>query len=165
MSFFAGDDLPAAKLEAIANVPRAKVLGTTAQTIANATFVAINFPEEVYKYNVTHSTVTNTHLFTVAVAGLYILNGGVYFATNGTGSRALKWQKNGVDIPGSGANTGSWATVQTSVVARPTEVDLAVGDTIALLGFQGSGGNLDTYVTADYTRPSMSMRLIRDTSL
>lgn len=165
MPFLAGDDLTAAKMEKIANVPRIRALASVAQTIPNNAFTAVNFGVEVYKTGITHSTSSNTHQFTVTVAGLYILTGGIYFDTNGTGSRALKFQKNGVDIQGSGANTGSWATVQTSVVARPTEVDTAVGDVITMLCYQAAGGSLGTFVTVDYAWPSFSMRLIRDNSL
>lgn len=165
MSFNAGDDLSAATMEKIANVPRIRALASSAQTIPNNAFTAINFGVEVYKLNVTHSTVSNTHQFTVAVAGIYLLTGGVYYDTNGTGSRAVKFQKNGVDIQGSGANTGSWASVQTSVMARPTEVDAAVGDVITMLGYQSAGGSLGTFVTVDYAWPSFSMLLIRDNSL
>lgn len=165
MTFLAGDELTAAKMEKIANVPRIRVLGNSAQTIANNTFTAINFAEEVYKVGITHSTVTNTHLVTCDTAGLYVLNGGVYMATNAAGARALKWQKNGVDIAGSGNSSQPQTGIQTPIVARPTEVQLAVGDTVSLLVFQASGGNLDTYVAVDYARPSMSVRLIRDDSL
>lgn len=165
MSFLAGDDLTAAQMEKIANVPRIRALASSAQTIPNNAFTAVNFGVEVFKLNVTHDTVTNNHQFTCAVAGIYLLTGGIYFDTNGTGSRAIKFQKNGVDIQGSGANTGSWAVVQTSVVARPTEVDVAVGDVITMLCYQSSGGNLGSFVTVDYAWPSFSMRLIRDSSL
>lgn len=165
MTFLAGDELTAAELEKMANPPRCRVLGTTAQSIPNNAFTALNFPEEVYKVSVGHDTVTNTTFFSAQVAGLYVLTGGVYFDTNATGSRALKWQKNGVDIPGSGANSTPNSLVQCAVVARPTEVELGVGDFVTLMVYQASGGSLNTYVAADYTRPSMSIRLIRDNSL
>lgn len=165
MSFNAGDDLTAAQMEKIANVPRIRALASSAQTIPNNAFTAVNFGVEVYKLNVTHGTVTNNHQFTVAVAGIYLLTGGLYFDTNATGSRAVKFQKNGVDIQGSGANTGAWASVQTSVIARPTEVDAAVSDVITMMCYQAAGGSLGTFVTVDYAWPSFSMRLIRDNSL
>jgi len=165
VSFLAGSKLTAAQLEKIANPPRCRVRATAAQTIPNNTFTAISFPVEDYKVNVGHDTVTNPTFFSAQVAGLYLCTGGVYMATNTTGSRALKWQKNGVDIPGSGNNAQPQTGVQTSVLARPTEVQLAVGDFVTLLVFQGSGGNLDTFVGADYAQPSMSIQLIRDDSL
>lgn len=165
MTWLAGDEITAAKLEKMSNPPRIRLLGVTAQTIPNSTFTAINFTEEVYKVGITHSTSTNTHLVTCDVAGLYMLTGGVYMATNAAGPRALKWQKNGVDIPGSGMSAQPQSGVQTPIVARPTEVQLAVGDNVSLLVSQGSGGNLDTFVSADYARPSMSVRLFRDDSL
>ncbi len=165
MPFFAGEKLNAAEVEKVANLLRSRVLGTTAQTIPNSTFTAVSFPEEVYKYNVGHDTVSNPTYFSSQVAGLYALSGGLYMATNATGARALKWQKNGVDIAGSGNLAQPQTGVQTPIVARPIEVQLAVGDFVTLLVSQGSGGNLDTYVGVDYARPSMSIRLIRDDSL
>lgn len=165
MTFLAGAKLTAAQLEKIANPPRCRVRATAAQTIPNSTFTAISFPVEDYKINVGHDTVTNPTFFAAQVAGLYFLTGGVYMATNTSGARALKWQKNGVDIPGSGNSAQPQTGVQTPVVARPTEVQLAVSDFVQLLVFQGSGGNLDTFVGADYAQPSMSIRLIRDDSL
>lgn len=165
MTWLAGDEITAAKLEKMSNIPRGRVLGTTAQTIANNTFTALNFPEEVYKVNVGHDPVTNTTFWSCQVAGLYELSGGVYMATNSTGVRAVKFQKNAVDIPGSGNSAQPQTGVQTSIVARTTQVELAVSDFVTMLVFQGSGGNLDTFVGADYARPSFSIRLIRDNSL
>lgn len=165
MAFLAGQELSASQLEKIANPPRARVLGNAVQTIPNNTFTAIRFPEQVYLHQIGHDPVSNPTFFSATVAGLYELAGGVYLATNATGSRALKWQKNGVDIPGSGSNVIAQTGVQTGIVARPIEVELAVSDFVTLLVFQGSGGNLDTYVAVDYVRPSMSIKLIRDNSL
>lgn len=166
MAFLAGAELTAAQMEKIANPPRARVLGNAAQTIANNTFTALRFPEQVYLQSIGHDPVTNPTFFAAQVAGLYALNGGGYMAANTTGIRAMKWQKNGVDIPGSGSSqlpvTGG---SQTGVVARPVEVELAVTDFVTLMIFQNSGGNLDTYIAVDYARPSMSIRLIRDNSL
>jgi hypothetical protein len=165
MSKFAGDKITASDFNKVADIPRCRALATAAQTIPNSTFTAISFPAEDYKVLVGHDTISNPTFYSCQVAGLYALSGGVYMATNSTGVRALKWQKNGVDIPASGNSVQPQTGVQTPIMARVTEVQLAVGDFVTLLVFQGSGGNLDTYVGADYARPSMSMRLIRDDSL
>lgn len=166
MSFFAGQELTAAILEKIANPPRARVLGNAAQTIPNAAFTTVRFPEQVYLQGIGHDPITNPTFLAAQVAGLYMLSGGVYMAASTVGTRALKWLKNGVDIPGSGSSqlpvTGGG---QTGIVARPVEVELAAGDFVTMQIFQSSGGNLDTYIAADYARPSMSIRLIRDNSL
>ena len=166
MSFFAGQDLPAATLERMANPPRARVLGNAVQSIPNNTFTALRFPEQVYLHNIGHDPVTNPTFFSAQVAGLYALNGGAYTAASTVGIRAMKWQKNGVDIPGSGASilpvTGG---SQAGIVARPIEVELAVSDFVTLMIFQNIGSALDTYIAVDYARPSMSIRLIRDNSL
>lgn len=166
MSFFAGQELSAATLERIANPPRARVLGNVVQSIPNNTFTALRFPEQVYLHQIGHDPVTNPTFFAAQVAGLYRLNGGVYTAASTVGTRATKWQKNGVDIPGSGLSqlpvTGGG---QTGVAVRTVEVELAVTDFVTLMLFQSSGGALDTYIAVDYARPSMSIELIRDNSL
>lgn len=169
MTFLAGDELPSASLEKLANPPRCRVLGpvppTTPQSLPNNTFTAIQFPIEDYKSNMTHDTVTNTTILTCTIAGKYQLEGGAYFAQNATGIRALKWQKNGVDVPASGVTNLPFTTGQPGIAARPVEVELAVGDFVALMAFQNSGGALDVYIAVDYARPSMSARLFRDNSL
>ena len=165
MTFLAGDDLSAATMEKIANPPRARVLANAAQNVLNNTFTEIVFQEQDFIYNVTHDAVGNPTRFTIAVDGIYVLTGGVAWGTNGTGVRALKWQKNGVDIPGGGSNVGAYTPGQPMVVARPTTVSLAVGDYVCLLGSQSSTVTLATFVSADYIRPEMSIRLVRDNSL
>lgn len=165
MTWLAGDEVTAEKLEKMANLPRCRVLGTTAQSIPNSTFTALSFPGEVYKYNVGHDTVTNPTFFSCQVAGLYELTGGVYMATNSSGARATKWQKNGVDIAGSGYTVQPQSGIETPILARPIEVELAETDFVTLLVLQASGGSLSTAVSTDYIKPSMSIRLIRDNSL
>lgn len=165
MSFFSGDDLSASQLEKLANVPRARVLANAAQTIANNTFVELIFQEQDFVYGITHDAISAPTRFTATVDGVYVLTGGVAWGTNGTGVRALKWQKNGVDIPAGGSNVGAYTPGQPMVVARPTMVSLSVGDYVCLLGSQSSGASLATFISADYIRPDMSIRLVRDNSL
>lgn len=165
MAFLTGDDLPAATAEKIANPPRARVLANAAQTMTNNAFVALRFPEQDFVVSIGHDPVTNPTYFAAQIAGLYELTGACSWGTNGTGLRALKWQKNSVDIPGSGSNMAAYTPGQPTLAARTVQVDLAVGDFVTLLSYQNSGAGLDTYVTADYVRSSMSIRLIRDNSL
>ncbi len=165
MPFFAGDDLSAAALEKIANPPRARVLANAAQSIPNSTFTEIQFPEQDFVYGITHDAVGSPTRFTATVDGIYQLTGGIPWGTNGTGIRACKWQKNGVDVPGGGSNVVAYTPGQPLVLARPTMVSLAPGDYITLLGSQTSGAALSTFVAADYIRPEMSIVLVRDNSL
>lgn len=163
---FAGQKLTAAQMERIVNPPRARVLGNAVQSIPNNTFTALRFPEQDYLKDIGHDPVTNPTFFSAQVAGLYELKGGAYTAASTVGIRAMKWQKNGVDIPASGCSippvTGG---AQTGIVARPIEVELAVSDFVTLLIYQNVGSALDTYIAVDYARPSMSIKLIRDNSL
>lgn len=165
MPFFAGDDVPAATMEKIANPPRARVLANAAQNFLNNTFTEIIFQEQDFVYGITHDPIGFPTRFTATVDGIYFLTGGMAWGTNGTGVRALKWQKNGVDIPGGGSNVGAYTPGQPMVAARPTMVSLSVGDYVCLLGSQSSTVTLASYVSVDYIRPDMSIRLIRDSSL
>lgn len=165
MAILSGQKITATMLEKMANVPRCRAVQGTLQSIPNNTFTSLNFETEEYKYLVGHNTSGNTTFFSCQVAGLYRLSGGAYFAQHGTGIRALKWQKNAVDIPASGSTQTSFSTGQPGVVARTIEVELAVADFVTLMAFQNSGGALDTYVAADYARSDMSIELIRDNSL
>lgn len=166
MPFLAGDDLTAAQLEKIANVPRARIMATAVQTIPNNAFTALTFDLEDFKVNMEHLASGDQTYLGCLVAGLYLFTGGCYFDSNGTGVRGLKWQKNGVDVPASGSTilavSAGW---QPGPVARPVYLDLAVGDKVTLLAVQNAGGTLNTYVTADYTRANMAAVLVRDNSL
>lgn len=165
MTFLSGDDLSAAAMEKIANPPRARVLNSVAQSFANNTFVELSCTEQDFVYNITHDAVGNPTRFTITVDGIYLLTGAICFGTNGTGIRAAKWQRNGVDISGGGSNMVAYTPGQPLILARSTMISLQPGDYVSLLGFQNSGGALSTYVGADYIRSEMSIRLVRDNSL
>jgi hypothetical protein len=165
VAILSGQRVTAAMLEKMANPPRARILQSVAQSLPNVTFTAINFEEEQYKVNVGHQSSGNQTYFRIQVDGLYQLTGGCYFAQHNTGIRALKWQVNGVDVPGSGSTLTTFASGQPGVVARTVNVELAIDDTVTLLASQNSGGALNTYVSVDYARADMSIELVRDNSL
>ena len=165
MPFLAGQELSVAAIEAIANPPRARVLQSVAQSIPNLTFTAITFTEQDFVKDVTHDVGVDSTRLTITVAGIYLLTGALCFATNGTGVRAVAWRKNGVDIPGGGSNVAAYTPGQPLVVARPTMVSLVVGDYVQMFGSQSSTNPLNTYVSSDYIRADMSIRLIRNDSL
>lgn len=166
MPILAGDEWTAAMAAKIADPPRARVLQTVAQTIPNNAFTALNFDVEDFKVNFTHLTSGDTTYLQCVVAGLYLVSGGCYFDSNGTGVRGLKFQKNGVDVVGSGATilavSAGW---QPGPVVRPTYIDLAVNDKVTMLAVQNAGGSLNTYVALGYTQASMQAHLVQDASL
>lgn len=82
-----------------------------------------------------------TGVFTAPVAGPYLVQAVINFATAATGARTLRLYKNGANYAVLGHVEGS-----TSVVPTPsgsTEVFLNVGDTLAFYTSQGSGGSLN----------------------
>lgn len=166
MAILAGDEWTAAMAAKIADPPRARIYQAVAQSIPNNTFTAISFDTEDFKVNMTHLTSGDMTYLQCVVAGLYLFTGGCYFDSNGTGVRGLKFQKNGVDVPASGSTilavSAGW---QPGPSARPTYIDLAVGDKVTLLAVQNSGGALNTFASVDYSRAGMSAHLVQDASL
>lgn len=158
-----GQDL-ANKLETeltrIDNPPLAQLRQTVAQTLTNNAWTAINLQTEDIDTSNGHSTITNISRYTAPKAGKYELAGGVAYAGSAAGQRWSRWAKNGVDLPGSGANMDATAAGQALLVARTILVVLAAGDYIELQALQSSGGNLDTYVGVAYAQSTMTVRLI-----
>lgn len=93
-------------------------------------------------------------------AGVYGASGGISFNANATGRRFLRWVKNGSAINGSVSSMPANTSVQ-GLASRTIQVELAVGDTLALHGMQESGGALTTLVSPVEFQPSMSVHFIR----
>jgi hypothetical protein len=140
----------------------AELRQTTAQTLANNTWTALNFQTEESDSIGGHSTSTNPSRFTCGAlfAGTYEFSGGCAFVSNSTGVRNLRWAKNGSLVNGSGVSfPANPSPGQTILPARTKKIALAAGDYVELQAIQTSGGNLDTFVI-DYTQPSMSVTFL-----
>lgn len=142
---------------ALAAPPIAVLRQTVAQTLTNGTFTALTFTTEDIDTANGHSTSTNTSRYTCQVAGKYMLTGGVTFASNGTGARYARWRVNGADVSGGGTSMPGISGDQALLPARTVIVALNVGDYVELWAYQGSGGNLDTYVGVTYAQSTVTV--------
>lgn len=130
--------------------PVAHLRQTVAQPLTNNTYTPITFGTEDIDSHAGHDTGANTSRYTAPRAGRYQLSGGVGFDVSAGGFRATRWTKNGVVIDGSGItlpNNGSGTYCP--IPARTLMVTLALGDYVELIGWQNSGGTLNTVVVAE----------------
>lgn len=124
---------------------------TSAQSLTSGTFTAITQDTEDVDTAGGHSTVSNTSRYTAVYAGWYDVAGGVGFAFNATGNRALDLRVNGTMLNGTQSNIATLTA--SSSTAQPVTADelvfLNVSDYVELFAFQSSGGALNTAVTTD----------------
>lgn len=148
--------------------PVIRVHQATTQTLANVTFTAINMDAETEDSPLNwHSTTVNNSRITPQIAGEYEVIGYYSCAVNNTGDRAAQIRKNG-------SSTGASPRTPYAAVPSPKSNQVAGGvmcfgyvemngttDYVELMGFQDSGGNLDTFANADGTRSWMQMEFVR----
>jgi hypothetical protein len=119
----------------------------TTQTLLSGVTTPIAFDAEVFDTDGMHDNAVDNTRFYAKAPGIYHVSGALIFAAPGTGSpptgtqREVQVRKNGatvvddVGLPPFGGT--SWTTVPFS-----TDVQLAAGDYIEILGWQDSGGAL-----------------------
>lgn len=113
------------------------------QSIADSTFVALNFDSEDFETGTAHSTSSNTSRVTIATTGIYFFFGRITFAANATGYRIAALRANGgaylemLKFPTNGA--ANLLSVQVGRLAA-----LTAGDYVELVAWQNSGGALNT---------------------
>jgi len=160
------DNFTAIQTEFNASWPQCRVTNTAAQSIPNNTGTAITFDTEQIDQGTAssnmHDIVTNTSRIVCRVAGLYTISATLPFVVNGTGLRLAYIRLNGTtSTPGTQViqppNAGFLTTIALSTIYR-----LAISDYIELMGFQSSGGALNTSIdtgTGD-GRPMLSAAML-----
>jgi hypothetical protein len=138
--------------------PRCRVRSVAAQSIATASYTALQFATEDYDNEATasylsgtgmHDPAVNNTRITIQTAGTYLLTGQCGWAGNTTGRRGMRWDVNGVVLAGA---QSIWAPSTTQGIAIPAPVlmvPLSVGDFVELKAFQESGGALATVATSE----------------
>lgn len=129
-----------------ATQPRAGAYNNTTQSLTTGTETVITFNTEDFDVGAMHDTGSNTSRFTVPTGGdgVYLFMGTVVFAASADGNgRYAYWRKNGTT-----AITGLSGFVGTSAQFSGASITglavLAAADYIELLGYQNSGGSLNT---------------------
>lgn len=115
---------------------------TSAQSIANATSVAITLDTEDVDSAGGHSTVTNTSRYTFQYPGWCQHSGGIGYSTDATGIRAADWAKNGSFNNGGGALALGISGNPTRMPARTDFTFFNVNDYLELFAFQNRGSAL-----------------------
>jgi len=121
------------------NTPRAELTKTTDQTIGTAAYTTISSWNQTEMRTLTESGGIIT--IPSGFAGRYNISACVSWATNATGIRALTLAVNGTTTtyPGSMMSATASNTQQNFAI---NGLRLYAGDTIRLLAYQNSGGNL-----------------------
>lgn len=116
--------------------------GSTNQSVANATLVAVTFDTEDLDTNGMYSTGTNPSRITIQRKGSYLVVGQIDYAASATGTKYAYIRKNGTDY---NAFQGGYAqtAVETGVNVSSFLDTLAIGDYLELIAYQSSGGALN----------------------
>ena len=117
----------------------ARVYRSTNQSIPTGTLTAITFDATRYDTDGLWAAGTPTRL-TCTRPGIYLACGGVRFAANGTGGRAVQIGVNGTAY---GSSFGPPIAGDATDVQATTVVQVAVGDYVEVFVYQTSGAALD----------------------
>ena len=135
----------------------AQLTNTSAQSISNGTYTALNFQSEIYDTDGFHdNSVDNTRLTIPAgKGGKYLLTTQANFASNASGFRAIAIMKNGsasqIAYANSNPISGSSFTFAFSCV-----VDAVATDYFEMNVYQSTGGSLNVNSGSDSTRFDIS---------
>lgn len=132
--------------------PLARLRQTAAQTFTTGVSAAITFTAEDVDTDVDavggHDNAVNTSRYTARYPGWYQVSAAVTYAVNATGTRHVNYQVNGASVNGADACVPAQATLSARCVGRTIHVYLNAGDYVETTGFQNSGGNLNSGVSA-----------------
>lgn len=140
--------------------PLAGMVQNTTQSLSTSgTYFDLLLDTNVLDSDGGHSTISNTAVYTIQVAGTYLVWAGVSFASNTTSGRAIRMVHNSNPIQGSGAWLPTLSTGgNTSFGSIPQMVACAVGDTIKAQILQSSGGALSTNSATEF---ACTMNILR----
>jgi hypothetical protein len=133
----------AAAVSFLQRPPICRVRSNTTQSLTSGAYSAVNFQLEDIDTDPTgaggHSTSVNITRFTAVYPCWVWCAGGVFFAGNATGRRALRWIINGalVDACSSLVNAGTASAL--TITAGTELLPLATGDYLELQALQEAG--------------------------
>jgi hypothetical protein len=133
-----------------------RVYRNTTQSISSSTWTAIQFNTERFNTGGMWVSGSNTRI-TFAVAGRYVVSGGVTFASNSTGVRDVAFYLNGAnDIAYDRRGSPGAVDLQVSL---STIYEFAAGDYIEMRAWQNSGVSINAQSYARYS-PELAVALL-----
>ena len=123
-----------------------RVRQTVAQSLTNATWTQIAMTTE----DEDAGSEWASSQYTCQRGGVYLVTGVVAFAANVTNSRWVRLENNAVPIDGCAKNSPPLAGGNLTSLDFSWSVRLAANDALRVMGFQDSGGLLDTFAGAPY---------------
>lgn len=153
--FFAGQKLTGTLLNTLgaysvfwANAPDFRMHQSLTQSVPNTTWTQITCDTPDHDSDVGRANSTPySYVIPPGMAGLWSFGWVLPWASNGTGARAGNLYRNGT-----AASTYTITPASGSTATCTGWVDrvlCSAGDTMALYGWQSSGGNLGTFIAAD----------------
>jgi hypothetical protein len=142
--------------------PACRVTHNVTQSHAsNGNWQAVAFNTESFDTLTMHDTVTNNSRINISVAGLYVVQGSVEFAT-GTGTMAIGFRVNGTGTtsPTYSIQGHVDAVAQAGFLHYGDVIKLAVSDWVELVALQNSGGALNLVASTAEGRPNFSVAWI-----
>lgn len=147
------------RIELLSSKPEAFLRQSSAQSITNGSWQALNFNAEDIDTHDGHSTVTNTSRYTCKVAGTYDINAHGGFAANSTGHRGVRIHKNGSLVNGS-ATYFQTTTADVWSSSAYAKISMAVGDYVEVYVIQDSGGSVNSSGASGDVSPSMRVTMV-----
>jgi len=165
MTFSAGSVLTAAQLNTnvrdavnfVIAPPLAVLRQTVAQIFTTGIGAAFLFDTEDLDRDGGHSTTTNTSRYVSQTAGWYQMQGTAMFAVSNTSTGLIT----GFSLNGASSRFGGNFQVGNAgfvgVLPSGATVYLSVGNYVELIGYQSSGGNLNSQVTGFEGTPRLQI--------
>jgi len=118
------------------------VTGSSSQSIASGSYVAVQWDSETVDGEGMHDNSTNPERITVGVTGWYDVSFSLYFAENAAGVRQARILVGGATIPGGEYSCVGLTGANVGLTGRAT-VYIAAGAHARIEAFQSSGGALN----------------------
>lgn len=131
------------------NVKKCRAYHNAAQSIANATLIAVTLNSERFDTDTIHDTATNNSRLTCKTAGVYAIFGHVAWANNAVGTiRGLLIKLNGTTFIGAVYAPPITTAAIECYRSVSSLYQLAVNDYVEMFAYQDSGGALNLNSTA-----------------
>lgn len=149
-----GDDITAARLNQdlrdnplfLYNAAACRAYNSATQVMGNSSFTALTFDSERKDSSGSmHSTSSNTGRLVAPVAGFYHAGGCITFGASSTATRATLVRVNGLTYVG-GLTVLARTDGAGTAVPIHTMYQLAAADYVEIVGYQNSGGSLNSLV-------------------